>query len=462
MNSGEMPPKDETQVSNKEKTVFLDDLSNQLVVAREILSDTGGVITMRRLNRREYENTVYDLLGVRLDAEDLPDDANSGGFDTAGGALFFSSDQFEQYLALANEALDEAFVFADAAPKQLKFKRESETLVNKRFEKISAKLKIDFDRAQAWRATKGKKTPKDFDFIDESDVKFHERIYNQRYATYRQYLDSPESKSGILLYRLFTGAVVDVLNIGPNWPAGDYELRVAVGALKSAPSHERFLEYGLTGNGAQSGEMEVLGCVRVWGSIKKPQIIKIPITVSKNGSRNFALRQRQPNSRDASRTAFVQSLRDDGIGPAPALWIDWAEVQGPIHKEWPPQAVEEIFFKGRKWWKQPDQDVYAREIIERFARRAFRIKEPSEAFLDKLFSLYLEKKKSGKRLHEAIREPLAVVMASPGFLYQIEPIPDQNKRELTDLELAVRLAYLIRVLISPDWDRSPETVPIIR
>ncbi|MGY8719525.1 MAG: DUF1587 domain-containing protein, partial [Verrucomicrobiia bacterium] len=98
VNSGEMPPKDEDQLSVAEKTDFLGDLSRQLVIARDALSDSGGVITMRRLNRREYENTIESLLGVKIDASDLPDDANPGGFDTNGSALFFSSDQFEQYL----------------------------------------------------------------------------------------------------------------------------------------------------------------------------------------------------------------------------------------------------------------------------------------------------------------------------------------------------------------------------
>ncbi len=77
MNSGEMPPDDEPQVSDAEKTAFLQELSVQMVIAREVLSDSGGVITMRRLNRREYENTVFDLLGVRFKAAALPDDANS-------------------------------------------------------------------------------------------------------------------------------------------------------------------------------------------------------------------------------------------------------------------------------------------------------------------------------------------------------------------------------------------------
>ncbi len=97
LNSGEMPPEDKKQPIAAEKAQFLDDLSHQLVQARKILSDSGGVITMRRLNRREYQNTIEDLLGVPIDAEGLPNDITPGTFDTVGLGLFFSSDQFEQY-----------------------------------------------------------------------------------------------------------------------------------------------------------------------------------------------------------------------------------------------------------------------------------------------------------------------------------------------------------------------------
>jgi hypothetical protein len=74
INSGEMPPKDADPISVVDKTAFLKDLSIQMVVARKILSDTGGVITMRRLNRRKYANTIESLLGVIPDVSNLPDD----------------------------------------------------------------------------------------------------------------------------------------------------------------------------------------------------------------------------------------------------------------------------------------------------------------------------------------------------------------------------------------------------
>lgn len=449
LNSGDMPPEDEPQLSDEEKTVFLDDLSHELVEAREILSDSGGMITMRRLNRREYENTIHDLLGVEINAEDLPADTNSDGFDTTGASLFFSSDQFEQYLKLAHSALDKTLLLSKEPPRVMRFERESEPSVNQFFEKQATKLKRNFDQAQEWRAAAQEKTPKDFGFIDENDVAFHERLYNQQYPTYRQYLDRPESKTGILLYRLFNGAVLDTVNISPKWPAGEYTLKVRVAALKGAPSHERFLEYGVKTANGRAGELDLRGCVEVTGTMDNPQILEIPVTVEQSGSRSFGLRQRQHNNRDAARAYFLRSQVQNKVGPPPALWIDRIEISGPHFETWPPRGVADLFFKGREWWKQPDEDAYAREIIERFATRAFRIKEPSPAYLEKLYELYSKEKSGGKKLHEAIREPLATILASPGFLYLIEPVPGQSKRELTDLELAVRLSYFL-------WSAPPD------
>lgn len=52
---------DELQPEAQEKLEFLDMLSAKLVEASEMLSDAGGKITMRCLNRRVYKNTMEDL-----------------------------------------------------------------------------------------------------------------------------------------------------------------------------------------------------------------------------------------------------------------------------------------------------------------------------------------------------------------------------------------------------------------
>ena len=59
-----MPPEDsESTRRDLEKADFLDELAQTMVSARRSLADSGGRITMRRLNRREYQNTIEQLLG---------------------------------------------------------------------------------------------------------------------------------------------------------------------------------------------------------------------------------------------------------------------------------------------------------------------------------------------------------------------------------------------------------------
>jgi hypothetical protein len=126
MNSGEMPPEDEKQPPNAAKTDFLDDLSNVMVAARRSLNDQQGLITMRRLNRREYKNTLRELLGVEINVSELPSDTGTGSFDTAGQNLFMSANQFEQYQSIGREALEEAFAWQAAAGEERSLRYEAE------------------------------------------------------------------------------------------------------------------------------------------------------------------------------------------------------------------------------------------------------------------------------------------------------------------------------------------------
>lgn len=449
LNSGEMPPEDEPQLRDEEKIALLRDLSDQIVVARELLSDTGGVTTMRRLNKREYENTVESLLGVRINAEDLPNDTNSGGFDTNGSALFFSADQFEQYLAVARNALDEAFLFGDKMPKPTKQTIEPEESINAFVERVSTKLKTDYEKTQRWRNSDGSKPPSAFGVLDEFEVRFWERLYNQQYATYRRYLDDPRSKEGALLQVFFNGTNVVRVKIPTKAVQGDYHLDVFARPLKGATRKDTYIEYGFPG--ARSGEIERLGYARISTKKNAGEPVRLTIPVTKAGKREILIRHRQHNNRDAARANFTRLQTRDGVGPAPNLLVDRITLSGPHYASWPPRAVSEIFFKGM-WWTQPDQSIYAKEIIERFATRAFRVRKPAPSFIDRLHGLYEAERAAGKKFPEAIREPLAIVMASPGFLYLAEPVKPENQGKsepLTNKELAVRLSYML-------WSAPPD------
>ena len=69
-------------------------------------------VVPRRLNRSEYENTVRDLFGVRIDVAELfPVDGSGGeGFDNNGETLFFSPLLLERSLEVAELVLDHVVV----------------------------------------------------------------------------------------------------------------------------------------------------------------------------------------------------------------------------------------------------------------------------------------------------------------------------------------------------------------
>ena len=97
-----MPPKKKKQPSKPELAAVVGDLTESLQAAQKMLSDSGGTIALRRLNRREYEATIKDLMGLRVNGEKLPDDP-IGRFDTIGQNQSLSALQLERYFDFGQE-----------------------------------------------------------------------------------------------------------------------------------------------------------------------------------------------------------------------------------------------------------------------------------------------------------------------------------------------------------------------
>lgn len=123
--------------------------------------------------------------------------------------------------------------------------------------------------------------------------------------------------------------------------------------------------------------------------------------------------------------------------------LDWMEIEGPIYDHWPPESHRRIFFK-------PDatQDSgYAREIVERFATRAYR-RPLAEAEVDNLITLFDEEQAAESSFENSIKAPLAAVLCAPDFLFLSEP-NSESARELNEFELASRLSYFL-------WSSMPD------
>ncbi len=76
-----------------------------------------GRVTVRRLNRVEYRNTVKDLLGVDYNTDhEFPPDDTGFGFDNIGDALTTSPMLMEKYVAAAQTIIAEAVPVAARKP----------------------------------------------------------------------------------------------------------------------------------------------------------------------------------------------------------------------------------------------------------------------------------------------------------------------------------------------------------
>ncbi|WP_231734094.1 DUF1592 domain-containing protein [Calycomorphotria hydatis] len=67
-----------------------------------------GRVTIRRLNREEYRNTIFDLFGIQYPTRDyFPPDDTGYGFDTIGDVLSLSPILFEKYLKASQEIVSQ-------------------------------------------------------------------------------------------------------------------------------------------------------------------------------------------------------------------------------------------------------------------------------------------------------------------------------------------------------------------
>ncbi|QDV47450.1 hypothetical protein Enr13x_73590 [Stieleria neptunia] len=440
LNAGEMPPMDAEQITDAEKAALLQDLSVQMVKARNILSDSGGEITLRRLNRREYQNTLEALLGFRPDVSSLPADDSTGGFDTAGASLFFSADQFEQYRATATSALKIALSDRKKPRSEVHRVEPEETHSKEYFDREESLLDA-IKRADAFLA-QDKKPPQDFGFRDFAHAKKQSERSRVHLKQMQDYTRRPQAKDGAFLLRYEGHKRPSISTPKVSTAGGRYILRVRAGAYDDSPQRQRYLEYGI-GN---PKEYRVLGQVKIPGTVSKPTVVEVPIDLDPGTSGAFQILWRDYKEQASRFVTHLFQREINGIGQLPVVWVDWVEVEGPVFDEWLNPAKDDLVPPRRSG---EDHASYARRLIESFATRAFRKRPPADEFIDKLVERYLAKRKNGNHHVASIIDSYALVLSSPSFLYMLEPRGSDQPKRLTDRELAVRLAYFL-------WSAPPD------
>jgi hypothetical protein len=114
--SREMPPEKKPQPSEEQRELVIKYIDSQISILDCTAQKNPGKVTIRRLNKEEYRNTIRDLLGVNFQPEDFPNDEVGYGFDNIGDVLSLSPMLMEKFITAADEIVQKAIVLG-AEPK---------------------------------------------------------------------------------------------------------------------------------------------------------------------------------------------------------------------------------------------------------------------------------------------------------------------------------------------------------
>ena len=124
--TGHMPPSEsEQQPTVEESDAFVAHIESIFEHADRTAKPDPGRVTIRRLNKVEYKNTVRDMLGVDFDpTENFPADDVGHGFDNIGDVLTMSPLLMERYLEAA-EAITTRVISVEPPPPPKRYQRGS-------------------------------------------------------------------------------------------------------------------------------------------------------------------------------------------------------------------------------------------------------------------------------------------------------------------------------------------------
>ena len=394
LNTAEMPPADEPQLTAAELETLTTQIRRQLQAADEANRATAGRVVMRRLNRVEYQNTMQDLIGIDMDyAGDLPPDAiSSDGFTNNGQSLQMSAIQLEYYLANARRALDRAIVSGEAP-----------------------------------RVTRQEWTESNLDDWLGRAVRTNRLQRSQEFlATMKE--DYPEV--GEFLIRVTVAAEIQA---GQGFPL----LEVSLGYRPDTEILMREFELiELTTTEEQTFEF-------------RGRLEEFPLPVRGQGKYPGLVVRVRNRFDDLSERPAEQKVNDKRTYPdEPALAtivIRRVEFSGPIFDQWPPETHRRILFESPL--RESDEAAYSEEVLRRFMSRAYRRPVRPEE-LQSVMEFLTAVRPEFPTHEAAMIEALSLVLIRPEFLYLVEPAGDE-KRPIDNWELASRMSYFL-------WSTMPD------
>ncbi len=395
LRGGMMPPPGARRPAPDASAAFAAWLERSLDAESAAAPDPGRV-AIHRLNRAEYANAVEDLLGVRIDATALlPKDDEANGFDNVAAALRVSPSFLDQYLTAARLVSLRAIGSPSPKPTSATYRPARGTDQTRRVEGLP-----------------------------------------------------PGTRGGLLVEHLF--------------PAdGDYTF--SIGGLAAA-FYIRGVEYAhtvvMTIDGRKVFEGTVGGeeDMRAIDQRQAPAVaaingrfqrITVPVKAGPHavGVTFVARSHAEP---DEVLHAFRPGALEDRIPRVAAV-----EITGPFS----PAGLGETPSRQRIFICRPapgapanEELACARRIVSTLGRRAYR-RPVTPGDLETPLAFFREGREAGD-FDEGIRRAVAVILASPKFLYRADRVPagvaPGSVYRLNDFDLASRLSFFLNGSLPDD------------
>lgn len=418
INAGEMPPEEEPQPTENEIAAVIEQLDSRIREGRATRMAARPPVAHYRLSRKEYQNTVYDLLGVRYDPT-KPGELNADplwhGFERIGSQLSLSPSHVERYYRAAEIVLSRAFPQVSIEPQTIR--------------KTAADIRYNGGKQQQ-------------EYLDRFGIKRPLRAL------------------------IFPGRLQQAFR--PNWfgrtgpeHSGLYRAKMKLSGIRPPGGQTAHLRIGQrTGEDTNEGVIEL----DILGSEDEPEIVDFEIFLEMPASLDFNVvatdiidRQKGGHYRNAlsqpfyifthsSETALLnptapKMFDEEGNGIYSTVLLDWIEWTGPIESKDERRTRDGVL---------PPDDATSENVakhLQRFAERAWR-RPVSVEELQQYLNAYKAEVDAGEDLVSAYQVALLGVLTSRNFTYIVEG-DSQPREQLTEWEIASRLSYFL-------WSSMPD------
>ncbi|TVS20901.1 MAG: DUF1592 domain-containing protein [Planctomycetaceae bacterium] len=421
VNAGDMPPEGEPQPTQAEIETLVTKLDSLIRQGRAARMAARPPVSHYRLSRKEYQNTVYDLLGVHYDPTEpgqLNEDTLWHGYERIGSELSLSPSHVERYYRAAEVVLDRAL--PEAARKTQQIRKDATFL---RYRRDHGHPSVQ--EGQGWLDRLGIERPL-------RNLLYAGHYEDRHPALYPDWFDGPP-QSGLYRVRLQASGIR---------PPGGRPAHLRIGRLTASTIVEGgLIEFDVTApeDEPQIYEFEV--------PLEMPTKLYFAVVATEGvsgGPFKFAMMTNifthSSENRQLNPTA-PQMFDEDGNGIFSSVIIDWIEWEGPLETEAEKSLRKDLL---------PPEDATSQVVanhLRRFAQRAWRRPVKLEELTGYL-AAYEYEREAGESEAEAFRVAMKGVLTSRHFIYLVEGEPQVRER-LNDWELASRLSYFL-------WSSMPD------